>query len=83
VTFRSPIVDYVSTRRDVHGGGNYMLTVLAKVTVDFARFTDDFARFTDDFARFTDDFARFAFFATRNAVTILPAGAAGEAVADL
>jgi hypothetical protein len=49
---------------------------LAKVTPVFARFAVDFARFAVDFARFT-------FLATRSAVTIFPAGAAGDAVADL
>lgn len=48
--------------------------------IDFARFAD-FARLMD-FARFTD-FARLAFFETLIAVTILPAGAAGDAAADL
>jgi hypothetical protein len=67
------------------------LEILASFT-DFASFADfarvtDFARLTDlarltDFARLAD-LASFAVLAMRIAVTILPAGAAGDVAAEI
>ncbi len=60
-------MDHFVTRHELRGMDGYILVALAKVTV-FARFTV---------------FASFTVFAIRIAVTIFPAGAAGDAAAAL